>query len=112
IVYGIVRATEPNDARCLGAYLGLLNPNQPPSSGNAHLVMAVGNGDMWVTEGTNGELAPGDYLISSSVTGCAMKDDPEQFPLGYICARAAEGVKWSEVVAAESGVKRKKISVL
>ena len=74
--------------------------------------MAVGNGDLWVTDGGSGDLAPGDYLISSRIPGCAMKDDPAQFPIGYICARAAEGVKWSEVAADARGVKRKKISIL
>jgi len=67
---------------------------------------------MWVTEGSNGDIEPGNYLISSAVPGCAMKDDPAQFPVGYICARAAEGVKWSEVSSDSRGVKRKKISVL
>ncbi len=59
---------------------------------NRHSVIAVGNGDMSVT-GTDGEIRPGDYLISSSVPGCAMKYVPEKHPLGYVVARAAEGVK-------------------
>jgi hypothetical protein len=112
IIYGIVRTTNANDPRCLGSFLGLQSPSKPVSRTNSDLVMAVGNGDMWVTDGGSGDLEPGNYLISSDVPGCAMKDDPDKFPVGYICARAAEGVKWSEVAANVNGIKRKKISVL
>src|SRR6266571_1971279 len=55
---------------------------------------------------------PGDFLISSDVPGCAMKDDPEQFPVGYICARAAERVKWADLKPDADGVKRANLSVL
>jgi hypothetical protein len=112
IIYGISRSTQPNDARCLGAYLSVQAPSKPTTDRNPHLVMAVGNGDMWVTPGANGDIAPGDYLISSAVPGCAMKDDPEKFPVGYVCARAAEYVNWSEVSPDADGIKRRKISVL
>ena len=40
-----------------------------------------------------------------------MKDDPARFPLGYIVARAAEGVRWSEVKSVKGNVKKAKISV-
>ncbi len=112
IIYGVARTTRANDPRCLGAYLAIKEPSQPISPTNCHLVMAVGNGDMWVTEGANGDLEAGEYLISSDVPGCAMKDDPERFSVGYICARAAESVEWSHIVPSADGVKRKRISVL
>ena len=112
VIYGVVRTTNANVSRCFGAYLGLLEPSKPVSPTNSHLIMAVGNGDMWVSDGGNGDLESGNYLISSGVPGCAMKDDPGRFPIGYICARAAESVEWSAVRPDSGGVRRKKISVL
>ena len=86
--------------------------DKPAGSTNPHLVMAVGNGDMWVADRGNGDLEPGNFLISSDIPGCAMMDDPKRFPIGYICARAAEGVKWSEVQPDAQGLRRKRTSVL
>ena len=112
MVYGITSAAGANDPSCLGAYLGLQESAQPHSAGNPHLVMAVGNGEMWVAESSAGDIRPGDYLVSSDVSGCAMKDDPQRFPIGYIVARAAEGVEWSTVPSVEGQPRRVKISVL
>ena len=42
----------------------------------------------------------------------AMKHDPKRFPVGYICARAAEEVRWQQVPAGADNLKRVKISVL
>ena len=86
----VTPTTQANDPACLGSYLSLQEPAQPAGATNPHLVMAVGNGDMWVTDGGTGDLEPGNHLISSEVPGCAMKDAPARFPIGYICARAAE----------------------
>jgi hypothetical protein len=111
VIYGIKRSTAPNDPACLGSYLGLQSPGQPYSSDNPHLVTAVGNGEMWVVnEGKN--IQPGDYLISSSISGHARKDDEEKYPIGHIVARAAESVDWSTVSESVSGRKHKRISVL
>lgn len=113
--YGIEVTAKANDAACLGAYL---SPEEPPAPGtpidpNArHLVSAVGNGEMILTESAAGDVKPGDYLISSDVPGCAMKDDPGRFPIGHIVARAAERVNWSDVAPDASGVKRIRVSVL
>ena len=111
IIYGIRRSTEPNDPACLGSYFALSESSKPYSSENPHLVMAVGNGDMWVVdEGQN--IQPGDYLISSSTPGHAMKDDEGKYPIGHIVARAAEAVDWSGVSETLGSHKHKKISVL
>jgi len=117
IVYGAVLSSTANDPRCLGAYLGPNDKHQPLSMDNPHLVMAVGNGDMWVTcarenEPNQDNIEPGDYLISSDVPGCAMKDDPRRFVVGHVVARAADRVNWSNVSADASGLKRARISVL
>ncbi len=109
VIYGVKRSTIPNDPACLGSYLGLQESGQPAGPENPHLVMAVGNGDMWVVdEGKDVEI--GDYLISSSTSGHAMKDN-EEFPTSYIIARAAEPVRWSEVTETAVGKKHRKISV-
>ncbi len=111
IIYGIKPSSIPNDPACLGSYLALAEPSKTASSENPHLVMAVGNGDMWVVdEGQN--IQPGDYLISSSTPGHAMKDDEAKYPIGHIVARAAEGVDWGSVGEMVGGRKHKKISVL
>jgi hypothetical protein len=111
IIYGIRRSSVPNDPACLGSYLALSESSKPYSSENPHLIMAVGNGDMWVVdEGRN--IQPGDYLISSSTPGHAMRDDETKYPIGHIVARAAEGVDWSSVSEIVGGRKHKKISVL
>ncbi len=111
VIYGIKRSSIANDPACLGSYLGLQEPNLPPSLDNPFLVMAVGNGEMWVVdEGKN--IQPGDYLISSSTPGHAMKDDEEKYPIGHIVARAAEVVDWGSVGETVNGRKHKKISVL
>ncbi len=112
IIYGVAATQTANDSRCLGAYLGLEEPNRPSGNGNPHQIMSVGNGEMWVTESKSGNIQPGDFLISAAVPGCAMKDDPAAFPIGHICARAAEPVDWNDVKADAQGVKRVKISVL
>jgi hypothetical protein len=109
LLYGIEETTAENDPAVLGSYLALSEPEQLKSLDNPHLVMAVGNGDMWIAD--NGEdIEIGDYLISSSVTGHAMKD-PGTYPISHIFARASEPVDWSEVTATINGVKHKKIIV-
>ena len=66
IVYGIELSSTPNDSRILGAYLGLQETSDPAGPDNPHLVMAVGNGEMWVVDdGQDVEI--GDYLISSNL---------------------------------------------
>jgi hypothetical protein len=109
-IYGIEPARRANDPHCLGSYLGLLEPLQSHDSNNPHQVMAVGNGDMWVIA-TDRDIEPGDYLISSEVSGHAMLDDEERFEVGHVVARAAEPVDWSTVTDAREGCKHKRISV-
>lgn len=110
IVYGIRPAAGANDPACMGAYGGPLEPSKPLGADNPHLVAAVGNGRMWIVD-RGSDIRPGDYLIASGAGGCAMKDDPERFPIGYIVARAAEGVQWSQVKSAKGTTKKVKISV-
>ena len=111
IIYGIKKSQAANDPSCLGAYLALSEYSAPQSAENPHLIMAVGNGEMWVVD-KGRDIQAGDYLISSSTAGHAMLDDEAKYPVGHIVARAAEGVDWSEVVEQVDGLKHKKISVL
>lgn len=110
-LYSIEPSREPNDPRCLGAFLDLNEPGSPAGNSNPHLVMAVGNGEMWVVD-SGREISPGDYLISSDVVGHAMLDDESRFPVGHIVARASEPVRWSAVKETVDGRKHKRISVL
>lgn len=110
IVYGIAPSIVPNDPRCLGAHLGLLEPTESFSTDNPFQVASVGNGDMWVVD-TGRNIEPGQYLISSDVKGHAMLDDESRFPVGYVVARVGEPVDWSKVDDSVDGHKHKKISV-
>ena len=108
IIYGVTSTAEVNDPHVLGSYLALQNPGSY-SKMNPYLVMAVGNGDMLVTDGGS-NIAAGDFLISSAVSGHGMKDTGT-FDQSYIVARAAEAVNWSSVTSTLDGVKHKRISV-
>jgi hypothetical protein len=113
-LYRVTKTTQPNDPKVLGTYLSLQEPSQSASDTNPHLIMAVGNGEMWVMDmGEN--LDAGDDLISASVPGHAMKEDGTYSP-AYVIARVAESVDWSTVTETvdDSGTprKHKRISVL
>jgi hypothetical protein len=109
LLYGIKESTVENDPQVLGAYLALQESTLPASTSNPHLIMAVGNGDMWVVdEGEN--IATGDYLITSNTKGHARKDN-ENLSKSYVMARAAEPIDWSKVTQTINGKKRAKISI-
>ena len=93
----------------LGAFLGKQESVPDHDLNNPYLIMAVGNGDVWVVD--NGkDLVPGDYLMTSDVIGHAMAD-LGQFEVANIVARVAEPVKWSKVKETIDGKKHKLISV-
>jgi hypothetical protein len=102
-IYEVKPSTIANDPRLMGSYYG----KEP--SGKAHLAMAVGNGEIWVVE-NGSDLIQGDYLISSSIEGHAMKDNGE-FEVSNIVARVAEEVNWSTVKEMVNGKKHKLVSV-
>jgi len=110
ILYGISKSTKKNDPAVLGTYLSRHHSSLLPEGSNIHLIMAEGNGDVWVAD-MGQDIKPGDYLISSAVPGHAMVDDRSQ-ELSHIIGRAAEPVVWSEVSETIDGVKHKKISIL
>jgi hypothetical protein len=109
IIYGITTSARANDPACLGAYLGLQESSKPQGTENPSLVMAVGNGEMWVAD-NGADIGVGDYLISSHIRGHAGRDNAVD-PVSYVVARAAEPVRWTEVVGSAGGAKHKKISV-
>lgn len=108
--YGIAKTTVANDPKVLGAFLGIVDPSKPLSMDNPYQVMSVGNGDMWVDD-EGGDIQAGDYLISSSLSGYAMKDTGT-FAESNIIARASDTVTWSGETQVINGRKVKKISVL
>ncbi len=109
IIYGVTSTARANDSKVLGSYLSLQTPGSY-SKDNPHLIMAVGNGEMWVSD--NGQnIDSGDYLISSNVAGHAMKDVGE-YDISYIIGRAGESIDWSLVTSTIDGVKHAKVSVL
>ena len=110
-IYGIIRSSTPNSPNILGAYLSTSNPDQAPGSNNPELIMAAGNGDVWVADNGSGNVSIGDPLLSSSVAGYAMRD-PGTYAVSHIFAKAAENIDWSQVTTLVSGVKAAKISVL
>jgi len=115
VVYGITSHHQANTPAVLGAYLSLQSPNSPFGPENPYLVMAAGNGPMWILE-SEGDVVPGTPLIASGVAGHAMADRSD-LPRSHIVARAAEAIEWDRVkdrVVDASGVerRRKRISVL
>lgn len=110
ILYGVEECAQINSPKVLGSYLALLEPLDDLATTNPGLVMAVGNGEVWVTDkGEN--IEAGDYLISSDVIGHAQKMDAN-LALNYVFARAAEDVDWSTVSETSTdGIKHKIISV-
>ncbi len=109
ILYGVIKSTKPNDPKIMGSFLAPLDPTKKISVDSPYLIMAAGNGDMWVVN-NGGNIAAGDYLISSSTEGHAMKDKGD-YEIAYIMARVAEPVDWTAVTETINGVKHKKISV-
>ncbi len=109
IIYGGTPTSKRNDSTVLGAYLGLQNTSIPADNNNPHLVMAVGNGVMWVVEnGTN--VAVGDYLISSATLGHA-ETESNSDTTSHVVARAAENIDWSNITETVDGKKHALISV-
>ena len=101
IIYGAIINQQENSPNILGAYLGEHNSND--------LVMAVGNGSMWVVD--NGQdLEIGDYLISSSIKGHATVNNGK-YEVSHIIARVAEPVSWKKETKDINGVKHKLVSV-
>lgn len=111
MIYGVTPSTEANDPACLGAYFSTTPHTDLDTTEDVRLVTALGNGDLWVID-RGMDISPGDLLMSSDVPGHAMLDNPAKFPIGYIVARAAEALRWSEAEIAADGVRRAKISVL
>jgi len=109
IIYGVEISDQKNDPAIMGSFLGLQESTKPLSSSNPYLVMAVGNGIMWVSD-EGGDINIGDYLISSNIPGHAMKDD-EVSDISYVIARAAQKVNWEKIKTNKDGIKQQKVSV-
>jgi len=110
IIYGITETSQKNDPSVLGTYHAIKTSSIVSKINDVHLVMVEGNGDVWIAD-MGQDIKPGDYLISSSVAGHAMKDDRSE-ELSHIIGRAAEPIVWSEVSDTIDDVKHKKISIL
>ncbi|MFC1639068.1 hypothetical protein ACFL26_02240, partial [Patescibacteria group bacterium] len=111
IIYGVEASTTENDTKIVGAYLDSLDIENASTgaSDEGLLIMAVGNGRMWVVdEGT--DIQAGDYLISSSTRGHARLDNANYLE-SYVVGRAAEDIVWDEVTETVGGKKHKKISI-
>jgi len=73
--------------------------------------MAVGNGEVWITDNGSGNIAIGDNLITSSVAGYAMRD-AGQFDVSHVFAKTTEVIDWSTVTEEIDGVKVAKVNVI
>jgi hypothetical protein len=108
--YGVRKTTHANSSAVFGSMSMLMEPSEPHDPiENPYLIMAVGNGVMWVAQGEEESIQPGDYLISSNLAGHAMKD-PGTYMVSHIVAKAVQKVDWSSVQEV-GGMKRAKISV-
>jgi hypothetical protein len=107
IIYGFARTQRYNDPGVLGAYLA--RQGETTNGTPISLVMAVGNGEMWVVD-SGTPLAVGDYLIASDVAGHAMKDDAHA-PVSHVVGRVAEPIDWSDAEVMADGHRHKLVSV-
>jgi len=110
--YGITRAATANSPNILGAYLGTTDPSTSASLDNPELIMAAGNGDVWIADNGSGNVMIGDPLISSGdVPGHAMRDT-KSFPTSHIFAKSAEAIDWDTITTTVGGTKVAKVTVL
>ena len=109
IIYGVAPSSVPNDPKILGAYLALQESNEPAGSENPHLVMAVGNGEMWVVDDGQ-DIEIGDYLISSDVAGHATVDRGDH-EISNIVGRVAEPIDWNADDVSIDGRRHRRVSV-
>ena len=109
ILYSMTENSIENNPKVIGSYLSVLEPSRPESHANPTLVMAVGNGAMWVAD-QGEDIAQGDYLISSNIAGHA-ELDTKTADVSYVIARASENIDWDTVTAEVGGVKHKRITV-
>lgn len=107
--YEVRLSSTANSSRVLGSMLSLLEPQDDHSNRNPYLIMAAGNGEIWLVDNGH-DVEPGDYLISSAAPGHAEKDIG-RFDVAHVIARAAEGIDWARVSTDGNRLKRKKISV-
>jgi hypothetical protein len=110
--YGITKTSTANSPNVLGAYLSTQDPNNPSGLDNPELIMAAGNGDVWIADNGSGNIMIGDPLISSGdVPGHAMRDT-KQYPTSHIFAKSTTAVNWDTIITQVNGIKVTKISVL
>jgi hypothetical protein len=64
VIYGVEPTARASDQACLGACLAPEDSSLPSGVENPHRIRAVGNGEMWVTDGGSGDIQPGDFLFS------------------------------------------------
>jgi hypothetical protein len=110
-IYGITKSSTANSPYVLGAYLATTNPSNPASVDNPELIMAAGNGDLWIADNGSGNVVIGDPLISSGLAGHAMRD-PGTYQVSHVFAKAAENIDWSTITQMVNGTKVAKISAL
>jgi hypothetical protein len=111
-IYGVNKTAIANDPNVLGALLGISDGSQTYSEDNPYLVMAAGNGDVWVADNGSGNVNIGDPLLSSGdLSGYAMRDNG-RYQISHVFAKAAEPINWDTVSDTINGIKVKKVSIL
>lgn len=109
IAYDAVLSIHKNSSKILGIYGGSNNMTTL-NNFNTHLVNAVGNGQLFIVQGTESKVNFGDCLISSFTPGYAQVDDRSD-PISYICGRVTEEIDWSTITDTIVGKKYKKTFV-
>ena len=111
-IYGVNKTAIANDPNVLGALLGISDGSQTYSEDNPYLVMAAGNGDVWVADNGSGNVRIGDQLLSSGDLAGYAQRDPGTYETSHVFAKAAQPVDWSTVTQTVDGVKVARVSVL
>jgi len=96
--YVFERSTTAQDPTVMGVYFSYAHATggDPDIPMEGHFdVAALGDGHIWVCD-ENGDIDPGDYIVSSTVVGHGQKQ-ADNIMRNYTVAKVTEGVTWAEV---------------
>ena len=93
--YEFERTTTAEDPAVMGVYFSYEHDEEGEPTPGKFSVAALGDGHIWVCD-ENGDIDPGDYIVSSTVVGHGRKQ-ADNIMRNYTVAKVTEGVRWAEV---------------
>ncbi len=93
--YVCEKTTTAEDPTVIGAYRASELDSDGIPRQERFSIAALGDGHIWVCD-ENGDIDPGDYIVSSTVAGHGRKQ-ADNLMRNYTVAKATEGVRWAQV---------------